>query len=299
MTLPAAIARRLPNDLGIGRIEAVHTVEGGCIHQAVRLDSTSGPVFCKWSEGAAGRGFGAEARGLTALRMAAGDEGVVVPEVLGWSDASDDEPGWIALTYLPPSTPGPDYDERLGRGLAMLHAPVGDSWGWPEDTLIGSLRQSNPARDTWSEFWADARLGPQIDLAVEHGLVGGPDRRLFERVAAEAGGLLDRVEDDGPSLVHGDLWAGNVHAGPDGRPVLIDPAAYRGHREVDLAMADLFGGLSKRALAAYREAAPLVAGAPDRRPLYQLYYLLVHLNLFGPSYLEPCRRAARACRAEP
>jgi fructosamine-3-kinase len=107
-------------------------------------------------------------------------------------------------------------------------------------------------------------------------------------------GILKAARDEGPSLVHGDLWSGNVHAGPDGRPVLVDPATYNGHREVDLAMAELFGGFPTRALETYREAWPLLEGYDEaRRPLYQLYYLLAHLNLFGTEYLPAVRRAAR------
>jgi fructosamine-3-kinase len=299
VTLPAALARSLTRRLDLSSILAARPLGGGCIHQAARVDTPSGSIFCKWNVGAVGRGFGAEARGLDSLREAASDGGLVIPEVLGWMDAGDEGPGWLALAYLPPSRPGADYDEQLGRGLAALHAPVDGAWGWSEDNLIGSLAQANPPTERWDDFWADARLGAQIEMAAEGGRIDGTDRRLLERTAAESRGLLDAVEADGPSIVHGDLWAGNVHAGPDGRPVLIDPAVYRGHREVDLAMADLFGGLSDRAASAYREVAPPVDGYLRRRPLYQLYYLLVHLNLFGSSYLEPCRRAARAaCAAE-
>jgi len=295
--LPAALARSLKEHLDLPGIVDAQSLDGGCIHTAARVDTPTGSIFCKWNVGAAGMGFGSEARGLDALRAAAGSEGLVIPEVLGWRNAGVDEPGWLALAYLPASRPGPEYDEQLGRGLAALHESVDEEWGWSEDNLIGALPQANPATERWDEFWTDARLGPQIERAVETGRIDAADRRLLERTAAGTSRLLAAVEEDGPSILHGDLWAGNVHAGPDGRPVLIDPAVYRGHREVDLAMADLFGGLSGRAVAAYREAAPLIEGHVGRRPLYQLYYLLVHLNLFGPSYLEPCRRAARAASA--
>ena len=294
MTLPTRLVQSLTRHLLLPGIVDARPLGGGCIHEAARVDTPSGSVFCKWNVGPAGRGFGAEARGLEALRDAAGDGGLVIPEVIGWTEATDDEPGWLALEYLPPSSPGADYDDRLGRGLATLHAQVGGRWGWSEDNLIGTLPQANPPTERWADFWAESRLGPQLELAVAGGRISGADQRLLERATAASRTLLDDVESDGPSVVHGDLWAGNVHAGPDGRPVLIDPAVFRGHREVDLAMAALFGGLSERAGAAYREAAPLAEEHRRRRPVYQLYYLLVHLNLFGRSYLEPCRRAARA-----
>ena len=135
-------------------------------------------------------------------------------------------------------------------------------------------------------------------MAVEAGLLRGEAHQVVGDAVTHTETLLTDVEDDGPAVVHGDLWAGNVHAGPDGAPVLVDPATYHGHREVDLAMADLFGGLSARARTAYEAARPLVPGYSRRRPLYQLYYLLVHLNLFGTGYLGACVRAARESLAD-
>ncbi len=295
MTPPEALERALLDRLpGVSRIDAVHPIGGGCIHAAVRLDTDDGPLFCKSSDGDAGRGFGVEARGLDALRTAARGGDIRVPEVRGWHDAEDGGPGWLVLEWLPPSTPSPDFDERWGRSLADLHRPSGDAWGWHEDNTIGSLHQSNSPLPTWAEFWAERRLRAQLRSAVDQRRVDGADRSLFEQAIGACHHLLVTAEHEGPSLLHGDLWAGNVHPGPDGRPVLIDPAVYRGHREVDLAMAALFGGLGTRALDAYRETWPLEPGHDARRPAYQLYYLLVHLNLFGSGYLGSCRRTARA-----
>ncbi|MEQ9569310.1 MAG: fructosamine kinase family protein [Longimicrobiales bacterium] len=301
MSVPDAVARdliaRVP---GVTGIEGVHPLGGGCIHSAARIDTGSGPLFCKWNRGDAGAAFGAEARGLEALRRAAGDGGLRIPEVRGWRDAQGDAPGWLALEFLPPSPAGPAPSARRGRGLAAIHRAPADGWGGTGDNRIGSLPQANPATETWAAFWRDARLGPQIRRARDAGALDARSRREVERALDAVAPLLEPVEDDGPSWVHGDLWAGNVHPGPDGSPVLVDPATYRGHREVDPAMAALFGGLSARARAAYEDAFPLRPGADDRRPLYQLYYLLVHVNLFGAGYvastLDAARRAAAAVR---
>jgi fructosamine-3-kinase len=292
VTLPGALADALEQELG-GTVRAGTAASGGCIHTALRIETPGGPLFCKWSRGPAGAAFGAEARGLEALRRAARTAPLRIPRVVSWRDAEGDVPGWLVLEYLPPSAPAPDYDERLGRGLAEMHAPLAAAWGGGEPNRIGSLPQTNPDHERWTDFWREARLDPQVARASAGGLLTGDALRIVSGAAEATETLLGPVEDDGPAVVHGDLWAGNVHPGPDGGPVLVDPAAYRGHREVDLAMADLFGGLSHRARAAYEAARPLVAGYVGRRPLYQLYYLLVHLNLFGTGYLRACVRSAQ------
>ncbi|HEX2092388.1 MAG TPA: fructosamine kinase family protein, partial [Longimicrobiaceae bacterium] len=162
-----------------------------------------------------------------------------------------------------------------------------------EDNFIGPLPQPNAPAAGWAEFWRDRRLEPQLRRARDAGHSPGPPAD-WERLFARLPGLLAPAERDGSSLLHGDLWSGNVVAGAGGEPWLVDPAAYRGHREVDLAMAGLFGGFSARFHAAYAEAWPLLPGYPEgRRAVYQLYYLLVHVVLFGGGYVERTRAALR------
>lgn len=298
MSLPPALERALLDGIpGAATILGTQPVGGGCIHRALRLDTARGRIFCKWNGGEAGAAFGVEARGLSALREAATGCDLRIPEVYGWRDADSDGPGWLALEWLPPTPPDADFEERWGRALAGLHRPIAGSWGWEEDNRIGSLPQVNTPAATWADFWADARLGPQVRRASAAGLLSTEDRDLMEQAVEASRVLLAAPEAEGPSILHGDLWGGNVHAGPDGHPVLVDPAVYRGHREVDLAMAALFGGLGRRALDAYLEVAPLQPGHRSRQPAYQLYYLLVHLNLFGSSYLGSSQAAARSTRA--
>ena len=277
-------------------IRSSRAVGGGCIHHALAVDTDRGPVFVKWDRGEAGSGFGAEARGLDALREAAAEDGLLaVPEVLDARDADGHAAGWLALEFLPPSPAAPDHDRRLGRGLALLHGKDAPSFGWPETNRIGPLPQPNPTAPSWPDFWADARLTPQIGATRDEGGLDAGDVALLERVVDAVPTALAPMAEVAPQLVHGDLWSGNVHPGPDGRPVLVDPAAYNGHGEVDLAMARLFGGFGGGFFAAYREVLP----APDgfdavRCPLYQLYWLLVHVRLFGRSYLGRTRSAAKA-----
>lgn len=266
----------------LGALRGALPVGGGCINDGMRMDLASGRVFLKHNASSAPGMFAAEARGLTALRKAA--DALIVPRPLAWAEAEGDAPAWLAMEWLEPAPPGADFAERLGHGLASLHQlRDGDDWGWTEDNFIGALPQENGRMESWSAFWRARRLEPQLAMARASGRLPGRAAdwdRLMDRLPD----LLDDAEMDGPSLLHGDLWGGNVVATADG-PALIDPAVYRGHREADLAMTELFGGFSERFYAAYGEVWPLLNGYPARRAVYQLWYLLVHANLFGGGYV--------------
>ena len=304
MTLPAAVRDAV--EQRIGAIRAITPVGGGCISETYRIESISGPVFLKHHRDAPPGLFAAEADGLRALRSACGDA-LRIPTVVAMDEGDGSRGGaedaeghahssasarlrasadatWLALEWLEPGPRGRDFGERLGRGLAALHrAGVSGRWGWETANHIGSLPQENAPAPTWAEFWRDRRLLPQLRLAADAGRDTGP-RGEWERLLARLPELLADAEADGPSLLHGDLWNGNVLSAW-GSPALIDPAVYRGHREVDLAMAELFGGFDARFHAAYTEAWPPRDGYREvRRGIYQLYYLLVHVTLFGGGY---------------
>jgi fructosamine-3-kinase len=277
--IPGALRRAL--EARLGPVRGAASVSGGCINHGMRVELADGPVFVKHNADAPPGLFAAEARGLDALRAAA--DGLVVPRALAWAEAEGGAPAWLALEWLEPSRRAPDFAERLGRGLAALHrAGRDDGWGWMEDNFIGPLPQENAPAASWAEFWRTRRLEPQLALARRAGRMPGKAAewdRLMDRLPE----LLAPAEADGPSLLHGDLWGGNVLAAPGG-PALIDPAVYRGHREADLAMTELFGGFGDAFHAAYREAWPLQPGYPARRAIYQVWYLLIHVNLFGGGY---------------
>jgi len=185
------------------------------------------------------------------------------------------------------------YWEALGTGLAALHAPTSGDPGYERDNFIGPLPQANEPLAGWAEFWIARRIQPQVDLAAAAGLLDAQDR-AWRSVADAVLAALDSAPDSGaPSLLHGDLWSGNVYPDADGRPVLIDPAVYRGDPEVDLAMSELFGGFDREFTRAYRSA----RSVPERydrvrRSIYQLYPLLVHANLFGAGYAASARATA-------
>jgi protein-ribulosamine 3-kinase len=274
------------------RVRTVEPVAGGCVNHGARVDaSDQRSYFLKWSAAAPPDLFEAEADGLDALG-ATGLLRVPLPIAHG---GSIEGPAWLLMEYIPRGSADPLFGVRLGQALARIHASTaeGDRYGWHRDNWIGSLAQSNPWTRSWTKLWSEARLAPQLRLARERGHLPGEGGRSVEVLMDLLPHALDDVG-DAPHLLHGDLWSGNVYPGTDGMPVLIDPAVYLGHGEVDLAMSELFGGLDARFYRAYEEAVGLgPAYQAYRRDVYQLYYLLVHVNLFGGGYEAAATRAAR------
>lgn len=261
---------------------------GGSINEAYEVSLSDGrEVFVKTHARAPGGMFGAEARGLRWLAEAGA---IRVPTAIAFSDS---RPAFLVLELLQPARRRQDFDEELGRGLAALHAFGAPGFGLDHDNFIGNLTQSNVPADDWPTFYWASRLEPQLRMAADRGLIDRGMRTQFDALSRV---MTERVgPQEPPSRLHGDLWGGNLHVDEAGRPCLIDPAVYGGHREIDLAMMKLFGGFGAAAFAAYEEASPLAPGAAARVPLYQLYPLLVHVNLFGGSYVGSVKRALSAC----
>jgi fructosamine-3-kinase len=279
-TMNEAVRHEIAEQLGAS-IEDAAPLGGGDINDAWAVSLSDGRrVFVKTNRAAPPTMFPREAEGLEGLAEPAA---LRVPEVLAVSER------FLALELIPPGRPAADHDERLGRGLAALHDSGAGGFGWPRDNFIGSLPQDNGAEDDWPTFYVKRRLEPQLAMAIERGRASGAMRRGFEALFAKMPDLVGPPEP--PSRLHGDLWGGNLHTAETGEPVLIDPAVYGGHREMDLAMMRLFGGFGPRVFAAYEEARPLADGADERVALYQLYPLMVHVNLFGGSYVGSVERA--------
>ncbi len=292
-----ALARREGRSV---RINRATRVGGGCVSPVARIEMDDGTVhFLKWgavetTEEARPGMLAAEAEALEAM----GATGTVrVPEVIGLRDPehADEDVRWLVMEWLEPGRPQPGTWGALGRRLAALHRSTGPAYGWDRPNFIGPLHQPNGRTDHWPAFWREARLEPQLRLAVDAGFLGDDDTARFHALFAELDDLLEPAATDGPSLVHGDLWNGNVHVTDAGTAALVDPSVYHGHREVDLAMSELFGGFGREFYDAYEEAWPVEPGyARVRRSIYQLYYLLVHVNLFGGGYVGSTRSTLAA-----
>jgi fructosamine-3-kinase len=253
------------------------SVRGGCIHDCFRWATSTGPLFVKLAPAARAWILDAERDGLERLAAASA---VRVPAVRAAGISGDR--AFLALEWLELRAAGGDADARLGVELARLHAMTGTAFGLPRDNAIGATPQRNAESGDWPAFWRDRRLGAQLELAQRNGERGqllDRGRRLLECVGNFFAGHAPA-----PSLLHGDLWAGNRASLASGAPVVFDPAVYYGDAEADVAMTALFGGFSPAFAAAYAAERPPAAGAGMRRDLYNLYHVLNHLNLFGGGY---------------
>jgi fructosamine-3-kinase len=269
MSLPAELIAGL-------EVTAATPVHGGDIAESYRLDTPGGPLFAKTRADPMPGLFEREAAGLRALRQA---EAVAVPEVIRES------PAGLVLEWIDVGARTSDADGELGTRLAVLHRVTGPHFGGLDDApggYLGSQPVDLTPTDSWATFFLDRRVRPLTLRAVERGRLDSAALALVDRVAEHAAELCGPPEP--PALLHGDLWGGNRLVDTGGTNWLVDPAAYWGHREVDLAMMQLFGGFGEATYEAYDRAFALAAGWRDRVQWYQLPPLLVHAILFGGSY---------------
>jgi fructosamine-3-kinase len=289
VSLPGPLDEAVRTATGRGVRGAVR-VGGGDINDAWRVSLDDGAVaFVKTRADAPAGEYTTEAAALHWLGGPPG--GLSVPAVLGVADGDGAAVRLLALEWL---DEGPAGDPAaLGRGLAAVHAAGAAAFGSGpsgQAIRIGPLALPNEPLPGWAAFYAERRLWPLLRLAADRGALAASGVRAVEDVCARIGELAGPPEP--PARLHGDLWSGNV-LWSGRRPYLIDPIAYGGHREVDLAMLSLFGSPGPAFLAAYEERAPLAAGHEERVALWQLFPLLVHAVLFGGSYGAAAERAAR------
>lgn len=272
--IPVRLRELIEQNLASPVTEAV-PLSGGDINQAARVTTANGQIlFLKWHSQAPAGMFAAEAYGLELLASAGGAR---VPAVYFQADDC------LALEWLGPiKRGGPAEAARLGEDLARQHHAAAPFFGLKMDNYCGLTRQINTPADNWPAFFGRNRLGYQMELAHTQGRMSAPRRRNLERLIARLPELLPAAP--AASLLHGDLWGGNWLVSGDGRPALIDPAVYYGHREADIAFTELFGGFPAEFYRAYQSAWPLEPGYRERRDIYNLYHLLNHLNLFGGGY---------------
>lgn len=264
------------------------SIGGGCINRAVVLGERQERAFVKLNRPELAAMFEAEAAGLTAM---AATNGIRVPVPICTGVVGGE--AFIAMEHIELRSDGDDA--AAGRQLAAMHRSTRERFGWDRDNTIGSTPQPNAERTDWVQFWAEQRLGFQLDLAARNGY-GGRLQTSGERLLARFAVMIDHAPP--ASLLHGDLWGGNLGYDGGRQPVIFDPACYYGDRETDLAMTELFGGFGRRFRAAYEESWPLSAGYEVRKQLYNLYHILNHLNLFGGGYLRQAERMIDGLLAE-
>jgi protein-ribulosamine 3-kinase len=262
-------------------------VSGGSINIAYELQTSGGKYFLKVNHKALYPGmFAAEAAGLKLLTKT---NAVKVPAIVLQGDAGNES--FLLLEWVDARRGSVQATQNLGAQLAQIHRNTADQFGLDHDNYIGSLPQSNRKHDKWSDFFIQERLQPMVSLAADKRLLEYADAGNFEKLYTKLPELFD---EEAPALLHGDLWSGNYLTTPADEPYLIDPAVYYGHREVDLAMTALFGGFSNEFYIDYNQAFPLAKGWQQRADLWNLYPLLVHLNLFGAGYLGRVRDAVKS-----
>jgi fructosamine-3-kinase len=259
-----------------------HAIGGGCINQTYELRQGAQSYFLKLNSASLLPMFEAE---YEALQTIFGTNTIRVPKpiALGTVEGSS----FLVLEYCAPGKGNADTARRLGEQLAALHrctSPDG-RFGWLHDNFIGSTSQPNAWHDRWIDFWREERLGHQLRLAAADGHRFKNADRLVEGMEVLFGNYQPA-----PSLLHGDLWTGNVGVTDAETPFIYDPASYYGDRETDLSMTRLFGSLPPAFYQAYEEAYPLASGHETRRELYNLYHILNHAHLFGGHYAAQAQR---------
>ncbi len=256
---------------------------GGSINEAATVTLGNTNLFVKWNDASRYPGmFASEASGLQLL---ANPGGALVPEVLEQGETGSIS--YLALEYIEPGHPEPDAGDRFGEMLAELHRNTSATFGLDHNNYMGSLPQRNTPHDTWNSFFISERLVPQLRIARDNGSLSATDSRAFDHLFKK---LPDIIPEEPPALVHGDLWSGNYLSGTSNRTWLIDPAVAYGHREVDIAMSKLFGGFPARFYSGYHQHFPLQPGWEQRLEIFQLYPLLIHVNLFGGGYVHSVRQ---------
>jgi protein-ribulosamine 3-kinase len=258
-----------------GSIQSSKSVSGGCINNGLILITGSGiTFFLKTNQNAPPDMFAREAEGLHALAV---PDGPTVPKPYLHSA------NFILMQDLQPAGRRGDYWADFGRRLATLHNQTRAEFGFEHDNYIGSTPQPNSWTEDGYAFFAENRLKFQMRLATKNGLISRADAG---RIDVLTNRLPELIPEQPASLIHGDLWSGNAMADEHGGPAIIDPAAHYGWAEADLAMTTLIGSFSDDFYQAYQEVRPLHPGVRERFPLYNLYHLLNHLNLFGRGYLS-------------
>lgn len=265
-------------------------VSGGCINKCYKWQTEKLAYFIKQNSFSAfPEMFEKEIKGLSILE---GTRTLRIPQQVGLFHI--DNISFLVLEFINPSPMKPNFWEHLAKGLAQLHKNTDDNFGLDHSNYIGSLPQSNKKHKCWDSFFINERILPQINMAFDNGRITKLDLIAFNNLFSR---LNEIFPDEPPALLHGDLWSGNFIIDEKGEPAIIDPAVYYGHREIELSFTKLFGGFDLLFYNYYNEFYPLENDFASREDIYNLYPLLVHLNLFGSLYLSPINVILKPFRA--
>ena len=274
LSLPSVVKESIENL--VGRVTHAEPLSGGCSFPTYVIQCNKESFFLKFSTENTDV-FIKEAHGLNELST----QKKITPEVFLANN------NCLLLEYIPPLRPTLQFWQNLAESLAQLHQVKKESYGFYEDNFIGSSRQLNKTNEDdidWPKFFYSYRISPQLSWLEEK-----QSMNLDQETKIQLQNQIERELSNTssyPSIVHGDLWNGNIHCGSNQSAYLLDPAIYYGDREVDLAMTHLFGGFSQTFYQTYNEILPLEKGHEKRRKIYNLYHLLNHFLLFGSSYKE-------------
>jgi protein-ribulosamine 3-kinase len=254
----------------------------GNFNLAARVITNQGKYFIKWNQGGHEGMFESEAKSMELLRKTGA---VRVPQVFGYGKKT--EGSYLMLEFIQEQTKSPQYWQHLGQQLAELHSLTNENHGLHFNNYVGSIPQHNEYIPDGIQFFVEKRLKPQVSRAMLENRITASMYEAFDKIYEK---LPDYLPNEKPALIHGDLWSGNLMVGEDGLPTLVDPSAYYGLRDAEIAFTTLFGAFDTQFYQAYNEAKPLVPRFKDRLDLYNLYPLLVHINIFGGGYIEAVQK---------
>jgi protein-ribulosamine 3-kinase len=261
------------------KIKGTEFKSGGCINNALKLQTSEGNFFLKWQNGIPEDMFQKETEGLQLL---SGAGKIKIPEVISYGKLKGKH--YLLMENIESTPASKTYWRDFGEALAEMHKlNSAQQYGLDHDNYIGKLPQPNENSDNWIEFFIQNRLEYQLQLAIQNGLVSSDLVNRYRNFYRLVPNLLPA---DKPALLHGDMWSGNVMVGDDGKVCLIDPAVYYGNREIELAFTQMFGGFARDFYSSYHEVYPLEPGFEERVDIYNIYPHMVHVNLFGTSYLS-------------
>lgn len=269
-----------------GEILNYRSIGGGSINSAYQINTSHGTYFLKYNTVSYPKMFESEFKGL---ELMAGSRSIRIPKPLFYYEGKSY--ACLLMEYIESGRKNAEFWKLFAEKLAHMHRSSSDFFGLGFDNYMGSLTQSNRKHPYFVEFFINERLIPQVKLARDDGFLNRQNLRQMDSLYNELENIFPK---EPPALVHGDLWSGNFMNDEKGHPVIMDPAVYYGHREVDIAMTTMFGGFSNDFYDYYNSFFPMETGWQNRMDFYKLYPILIHVNLFGLSYLHDFQRIIRS-----